>query len=78
MSINLPTAVGVKRAAGYDDGTPDEYQVNSAKLLRSPVSLRLLQRCTGCGDLDVSAFTKNDETQITSSRNIADIWCLLR
>lgn len=70
MSINLPTAVGVKRAAGYDDGTPDEYQVNSAKLLVFSGESEAAATLHRVYDLDVSAFTKNDETQITSSANI--------
>ena len=70
MSINLPTTVGVKRAAGYDDGTPDEYQVNSAKLLVFSGESEAAATLHRVYDLDVSAFTKNDETQITSSANI--------
>lgn len=62
MSINLPTAVGVKRAAGYDDGTPDEYQVNSAKLLVFSGESEAAATLHRVYDLDVSAFTKNDET----------------
>ena len=70
MSINLPTTVGVKRVAGYDDGTPDEYQVNSAKLLVFSGESEAAATLHRVYDLDVSAFTKNDETQITSSANI--------
>lgn len=70
MSINLPTTVGVKRAAGYDDGTPDEYQVNSAKLLVFSGESEAAATLHRVYDLDVSAFTKNDETQITSSANL--------
>ena len=58
------------RAAGYDDGTPDEYQVNNAKLLLFYGAEEAAAKLHRVYDLEVSAFTKNDETQITSSANI--------
>lgn len=70
MSISLPTTVAGVRAAGYDDGTPDEYQVNNAKLLLFYGAEEAAAKLHRVYDLEVSAFTKNDETQITSSANI--------
>lgn len=70
MSISLPTTVVGVRAAGYDDGTPDEYQVNNAKLLLFYGAEEAAAKLHRVYDLEVSAFTKNDETQITSSANI--------
>lgn len=70
MSISLPTTVAGVRAAGYDDGTPDEYQVNNAKLLLFYGAEETAAKLHRVYDLEVSAFTKNDETQITSSANI--------
>lgn len=70
MSISLPTTVTGVRAAGYDDGTPDEYQVNNAKLLLFYGMDEAAAKLHRVYDLEVSAFTKNDETQITSSANI--------
>lgn len=79
MSINLPTTVGVKRAAGYDDGTPDEYQVNSAKLLVFSGESEAAATLHRVYDLDVSAFTKTTRPRLlllpTSCRIF---WCLLR
>lgn len=61
---------GREACSGYDDGTPDEYQVNSAKLLVFSGESEAAATLHRVYDLDVSAFTKNDETQITSSANI--------
>lgn len=70
LSINLPTTAGTR--VTYDDGTPNEYAVNDAKLLIFAGDNEADATCQGVYDLNVGAFLNNgtNTDQITSTAQI--------
>lgn len=68
FAVNLPTTPGSR--VTYEDGTPNEYEVNDATLLLFTGADEASSTCQGVYSLNVSAFMDSPENQITSTAQI--------